>query len=463
MPAPAWDAARARAWLEGISWRGVYLDLERVSALAARLDNPERAFPSILIAGTNGKGSVAAILDSILGAAGITTGRYTSPHLIDWPERITVAGEAICWNDLARALQAVSPAADELEATPFEAFTAAAMWHFRGVGIEWGVIEVGLGGRLDATRICDAGLTVVTSIDRDHTAELGTGIEGIAREKGAIMRSGVPALFGSGTAAVREVLHELASALGTHGIGAEEVVTLQGCPVAPWGLAGDMRWEGPAADLARTLGEPEGFSWQLPLAGFHMLANLRTALAAVGLLRRSGLAIPTDAITRGITAVQWPGRMQFVPGAEGEPDLILDVAHNPAAAQALAGAIETTCGTRPLWLIVALAGDKDLEGFLAPLIELARGLTATTWTGERARSPDEIAAVVRALPGAPADLVIETAGEPAAALRMARERLGRRGLVLVTGSHLLVGPILTEIDLPAGQGAQREISARDGE
>jgi len=448
---PTWDPERARTWLESIAWRGIYLGLERVEALAARLGNPERAFPAVLISGTNGKGSVAAILESILRAAGVRTGRYTSPHLCDWTERITVAGEPVAWTDLARALQAVALAAEELEATPFEALTAAAMWHFRTAGIEWGVIEVGLGGRLDATRLCRAELTAVTSIERDHVAELGEDPDRIAREKGAIMRRDVPAVFGAGTSGVRAILEEQAADAGTTGFGAEELVGVQGCPVAPWGMAGEACWEGPAAVRARALAEPGEFDWRLPLAGFHMLSNLRTALALTALLREQGLVIPTAAIETGVAEVSWPGRMQLVHSSDSGPDLLLDVAHNPAAAHALARGIEVTLGSRPLWLVIAMAADKDLAGFLEPLLGRVRGVVATTWPGERSRPASEVAQTARRLAdAADLNLAVVDAPDPRSAVAVARQKLGSRGVVVVTGSHLLVGPVLKDV-VPALQ------------
>ncbi len=454
----AWDPEQARAWLESIAWRGVYLGLERVGALAARLGNPERAFPAVLIAGTNGKGSVAAIVESILRAAAVRAGRYTSPHLLDWTERITVAGRPIDWAALARALQAVAPAAEELEATPFEAFTAAAMWHFRTEAITWAVVEVGLGGRLDATRLCDAAVTVVTSIGLDHIAELGSDPDAVAREKGAIMRSGVPAVFGAGTAPVRETLREQAGRIGARPYGAEELISVQACPDPAWGMQGEARWEGEAAELARRLGEPAEFAWRLPLAGFHMVSNLRTALAVIALLRARGIEVPTASLEAGISAVDWPGRMQLIPGSGGVPDLVLDVAHNPAAAEAVARSVSSALGSRPLWLVIALAGDKDLEGFLTPLLPLARGLVATRWAGERSRDPAEVAAAARRLAAAAGRaLEIDTVPDPEKAVEAARSRLSGRGVVLATGSHMLVGPLLTGFaHRSAGAGTDRE-------
>jgi len=308
-----WTPDRAFAWLEELQRRGMVLGLERVERLARMLENPQESFPAVLIAGTNGKGTVAAILDSILTCSGLRTGRYTSPHLIDWNERITVAGEEISDEDLARALQSVSTGVEELEATPFEAFTMAAFWHFRQSGIERGVLEVGMGGRLDATRICSADLTVVTSIDRDHTSELGDELPEIAREKGAIARAGVPLLLGPGTDPVRSVLEEQAQELSAPAFRAVDLAQVEGMADADWGLRGEARLAGPAGEQQEEL----HIAYHLPLAGDHMLANLTTALGAVVLLRRSGVVIEKEAIVEGIARVDWRGRLQALPTPSG--------------------------------------------------------------------------------------------------------------------------------------------------
>jgi len=433
----SWSPEQSRQWLEGIEYRGMQLGLERVTEFARRLDNPERAFPSILIAGTNGKGSVAAIVDSILCEAGIATGRYTSPHLIDWPERITVGGREITDEDLARALQAVSRDADELEATPFEVFTMAAMWYFREQGVEWGVIEVGLGGRLDATRLTDARITVITAIGRDHIGELGTDPLVIAREKGAIMRSGVPVVFGPGTDPVKAVLSDEAGRIGSQVTCADELVTLEAYHTSGWEQNGSAHWSDGRA----------GFSWRFPLAGEHMLNNLSTSLTVVSLLVEEGLVIPDAALIDGIGKVRWPGRLQLLSGGSDRPDLILEVGHNPMASRAVAREITIRAGSRPVGLVVALAEDKELERFLEPLVECCSRFTATSWSGERARSPEEMDRAFRALvEKAGMDIPSTVAGDPETALRETASVLGAEAIIVVIGSHMLVGEVLEAVN-----------------
>ena len=448
----AWTPMRARAWLEGIQYRGMQLGMERVRSMAARLGNPEISFPSILIAGTNGKGSVAAILDSILTAAGLRTGRYTSPHLMDWTERIAVGGVPIGEEDFARSLQAVSGEAERLQTTPFETLTMAAFWHFDQVGLDLGVVEVGLGGRLDATRLCRAEVTVITAIGIDHTGELGSDLDGIAEEKGSIMRDGIPAVLGPGTEPVYGSLRSQASRTGARLVPAREMVDLEGGGDEGWAVAGRAAWTGRAAEAACAAGEPAAFEWRLPLAGEHMMGNLRTALAVIGCLRGTGMSIPTDAVVEGIGSVRWPGRLQYVSAPEGSPDLLLDVGHNPMAAQAISSEISVRAAARHKRLVVALAEDKDLEGFIGPLIGWAEGVIATRWSGARARAPQEIAEAVERLSGRlDRRIGVETAADPPAAVAAATRDLGGGGLVIVTGSHNLVGPVLRVLGEEGGR------------
>ena len=454
MKSRAWTPQQARAWLEGIHYRGMQLGMERVENLAARLGNPEQTFPSVLIAGTNGKGTVAALLDHILSAAGLRVGRYTSPHMVDWTERIAIGGVPIEEEDFVRALQAVSTEADRLEATPFETLTMAAFWHFRRVDLDWGVIEVGLGGRLDATRLCRAQVTVITTIGVDHTGELGSDLEGIAREKGSIMRDRVPAVLCPGTDQVRGILESQAAEQGSRVIPARELVDLSGGPDQPWGMSGSALWKGGAAQVALTQGEPERFEWTLPLAGEHMLNNLTTALAVVASMRDMGVSIPTDAIIEGVGSVRWPGRLQYITAPQGCPDLVLDVGHNPLAARVISREIQARTGGRLKRLVLALAAEKDLHGFIEPLIGWADTVIATRWDGSRARDPQEIAlAVDKLAERLDLQVRVKTAPDPISAVEEATRGMDREGLVVVTGSHMLVGPILDVLD--DGQGQER--------
>ncbi len=434
-----WTPDRAFAWLEELQRRGMLLGLERVERLAEMLENPQESFPSILIAGTNGKGTVAAILDSILTHSGIRTGRYTSPHLIEWNERITVDGVAISDKELARALEAVSRGADEVEATPFEALTMAAFWHFRGSNIDRGVLEVGMGGRLDATRICHADLTVVTTIDRDHTSELGDELDEIAREKGAIARAGAPLLLGPGTDRVQKALQEQARELGVQTFQAADLVQVQGADDGGWGIRGEARMAGPSEGHD---GEPR-VEYHLPLAGEHMLANLTTALGAIVLLRQSAVVIGADAIAEGIARVDWRGRLQAIPSPSGGPAVLLDVGHTPSAVQQVLEEIGRRRPDSRLHVVLAVAEDKDVDGILREVVEKASMIVVTAWEGSRASEPKRLSEragrIVGESGGSP-HIVVEH--DPVRALSLAADILGEEDVVLVIGSHMLVGTVL---------------------
>lgn len=449
MAPDSWTPAEARGWLEALKRRGMILGLERVEAVSARLGAPHQAYPSILIAGTNGKGTVAAILDTMLAGAGCRVGRYTSPHLIDWPERIAVGGHPISEPDLAASLQTVHDAAGGIEITPFEAVTLAAFWHFRKSRIDWGVVEVGLGGRLDATRICRAEVTAVTAVGQDHTRELGIDLDGIAREKGAIARRGSPLVLGPGTAPVRATLVAQADERGARVVRSEEVVRVTGAPDTRWGLNGKAQWLDWAADPATLAGEPVKFDWSIPLAGEHTLNNITTALACVACLRRLGMRVGTAAIQGGLESVRWPGRLQCIEGPPDRPHLLLDVGHNPLASEAVARELFIRAAGRKKTLVTALADDKDVRGFLRPLIGSSSAVVATTWAGQRARAPEEIADQARQLAD---ELGLETevlsAPDPLSAVGEAVPRSGPGGLVLVMGSHMLVGSVLSALKRP---------------
>jgi dihydrofolate synthase/folylpolyglutamate synthase len=451
MPVDVWTPAHARAWLDDLQRRGMLLGLDRVEDLAGRLGNPERSFPSILIAGTNGKGTVAALLDAVLVSAGLAAGRYTSPHLVDWPERITISGRPISWPDLAVALQAVSLQAERVKATPFEAITMAAFWHFRASGVERGVIEVGLGGRLDATRICNADVTVITAIGLDHTAELGDDLTVVAREKGAISRAGVPVVLGPGTDPVRSVLVEQASAVQAPVVSAGSWAQVDGSADGGWGLDGTAIWLGEAEQIADSAGWSHSFDWHVPLAGHHTLNNITTTLAVLACLRRLNVDITTEDIQTGFGSVHWPGRLQHIPAPGDGPGLLLDVAHNPLAAGHVAREVAERSGDSPIHIVVALAEDKDIEGVLEHIVPLAEAIIATTWSGPRAASAQRVADAARRISsrlGVSPD--VSTAPDPTSAVAAATSDLNGDGIVLVIGSHMLVGALLTLLEEPDG-------------
>lgn len=316
------DESRLNALLDSFGRFGVDLGLDRILHLLHRLGDPQRRVPIIHVAGSNGKGSVCAYLASVLAAAGYRVGRYTSPHLVSWRERIGVNDAPIAGDDLYRQLQRVVAAIDPAQPSPtqFEVFTAAAWLHFAEVQVDLAVIEVGLGGRLDATNVVDRPLvSVITSLSREHWQRLGPTLADIAGEKAGILKPGCPAVVGPLPPEAEVVVKDRLATVG--------------CPVV---------WPEPAvaADPDQAICPWDGgtVTYALPLPGEHQLVNSALAIATLQQLRHQGWPITPAAIQTGMANTQWPGRLQWVnwvaPSGEPQP-LLVDGAHNPAAAMVL--------------------------------------------------------------------------------------------------------------------------------
>lgn len=299
---------------------GVHLGLERIQAVLAALNNPHHRVPIVHVAGTNGKGSVCAYLSSALTQADYRVGRYTSPHLVDWTERICINEQPISTATLQQILleveQAILP--DQPSPTQFEVITAGAWLYFAQQRVDIAVIEVGLGGRLDATNVCDRPLaTVITSLSREHWQRLGPTLADIAGEKAGILKPGCPAIVGPLPPDAQAVV--------------EQRINQLHCPVT---------WVKPAALLPKNsleTGDNLALSWgieyPLPLLGEMQLINSALAVATLQVLRQHEWSIPDSAIVQGMAQAQWPGRIQWVNWRDFP--LLIDGAHNPAAAQAL--------------------------------------------------------------------------------------------------------------------------------
>jgi dihydrofolate synthase/folylpolyglutamate synthase len=328
---------------------GVHLGLSRIVKLLANLGNPHHQVPIIHVTGTNGKGSVCAYLSSVLNEAGYRTGRYTSPHLVDWTERICINGQLIASEELGKLLQQVQAAIqpDDEYPTQFEVITAAAWLYFSQQQVDIAVIEVGLGGRLDATNACDQPLvTVITSISREHWQQLGPTVADIAREKAGILKPGCPAV------------------VGPLPPDAEKVVLLRAqelqCPyIAPQ----------PARQIAPGWAEYESIQnlikYPLPLQGQIQLTNSALALAALEILQKQGWVISEEAIINGMRKTQWPGRMQWVTWKNQK--LLIDGAHNPAAAKVLRDYVDSLDTPRVTWVMGMLSTKEHTDIFKALL------------------------------------------------------------------------------------------------
>ncbi len=389
--------------------------LETISALAGALGHPERACRFVHVAGTNGKGSTCAMIESGLRAAGIRTGLYTSPHLFEPTERIRISGVPVTPAQFAAAFDTVHEAAEgllsdgaiEYHPTYFETVTAMAFVLFRQLEAETVVLEVGLGGRLDATNIVTPALSVITRIDFDHEALLGRSIEAIASEKAGILKPGVPAVFAPQRTEAESTL--LAHAAAT---------------ASPVRRTADWKVDDCALDARGstfTIREETGCAIRVrcPLAGEHQVENALTAAVA---LRELGIRVET--IEHGIAAASWPGRLERV---SEDPEIIVDGAHNPSGARALAAYMRRFYGDRDIALVYGAMRDKAVVEMTGILFPAASTIIATAPRQERATRPETI----RELSGRDDIRVAPTVSD---ALRMA----AGAGVVFVAGSLFVV-------------------------
>ncbi len=447
-------------------------DLAHMRVLLRAMDHPERAFPSVLIAGTNGKGSTAATLASILRASGFKTGLYTSPHLVRINERIRVNGEAISDDDFARLHVEVDRIAERLvgqgelpwHPSFFEMMTAIAFAYFARERVEMAVLEVGMGGRLDATNVVEPRVSVITDISLDHQKFLGNTVGEIAREKVGIIRPGGVVVTLPQQPEANDVIGNTILDLGAQGVSAVQYVP----PVSPGSgeyLArvekkrllptedtGDTeeRAESNPAFLYRYPLEVMGeqILVESPLVGRHQLRNVALAVATAEELSRLMIAAPSpsggvrgstsglitpQSIERGIRETRWPGRFQVVPQTGG-PELVLDVAHNPAGAWALRSALSERYDNRPLIFVFGAMRDKAISEMTEILFPLAERVIATRAENPRSASPEEIQQA-----GNRTGAEIEAVAEVGAALERARDGASPESVIVVTGSIYLVG------------------------
>jgi dihydrofolate synthase / folylpolyglutamate synthase len=411
-------------------------DLAHMRRLAEALGNPQRRLPSVLIAGTNGKGSTAATLAGIVQAAGYRTGLYTSPHLLEINERIQINREPVSDVEFALIYERVEAAAQELVARGdlpwhpsfFEMLTAVMFEYFASAGVQLAVLEVGMGGRLDATNIADPCLSVITDIDFDHQKFLGNTLPEIAREKAGILRPGGTVVLLPQHPQVNETLGQEITERGAHAVSAVKHMP----PVTPEAVpaqAGRNRF--PLEVMGREI------LIDFPLSGRHQLRNLALAITAAEELNRCGFRILPRHVAEGVRSTRWRGRFEVLPAEEGFPETVLDVAHNPAGAWALRSALSAFYEDRPLNFVFGAMRDKAIGEIASILFPLAERVIATRADNPRAASPHEIAEL-----GRPTQTEILEQESVKAALEQARLSAGGRGVVVITGSIYIVGEAL---------------------
>jgi dihydrofolate synthase / folylpolyglutamate synthase len=414
----------------GQELRGVKFDLAAIQTILARLGNPHLRYPTAIVAGTNGKGSTSAFLAAILEAAGYRTGLYTSPHLV-WPnERIQINGQALSDSDFAAAFSKVWECVERLEATGaltqrpsfFEYLTAAGFVHFASQDVDFAVLEVGMGGRLDATNVTVPRVAVITNIDLDHQKFLGETLAAIASEKAGVIKAGRPVVSSVERPEAREVIRRRARELGAPLL---ETATNT--------RASHLRNAEGQFIFDLMVGEDSFFNLAPSLAGRTQVSNAMAAVSAAWVLNRQGFAISSQAICRGLERTSWPGRLETI---SGSPLVVLDGAHNPAAAQELADFAREQWAGRRLRLVYASMRDKAIGEISRLLFPLADAIYLTRPNQPRAATPEEILSVAE---NPSAQMVVED--DPIQALERAWGESAPDDVVLVAGSLFLVGAV----------------------
>jgi dihydrofolate synthase / folylpolyglutamate synthase len=431
-------------------------DLAHMRVLLQPLGSPERQFPSVLLAGTNGKGSTAATLASILRAAGHRTGLYTSPHLVRINERIRIDSEPISDDDFTRAHYDVEAAvarlldAGKLPWHPsfFEVLTAMAFLQFARGGVDVAVLEVGMGGRLDATNVVDPLVSVIADISLDHEKFLGNTVREIAGEKAGIIRPGGTVVTLPQHPEANDVIGNTILDRGARAVSAVPYVP----PVSPGSplvschsersgesaVTGIEKLESRNSYPLTVMGEE--IIVQSPLIGRHQLRNVALAIAAAVELNDAGLRITPQDVARGIRQTRWPGRFQVE--RQGSIDVVLDVAHNPAGAWALRSALSQCFDDRPLRFVFGAMRDKAIVEMAEILFPLAERVIATRAENPRSATPDEIRDAA-----ARAGAEIEIAATVAQAIDAARRLAPADAVVVITGSIYVVGEAMQALGI----------------
>ena len=408
-------------------------DLGRMRTFMEILGQPQQAYPIIHIAGTKGKGSVAAMTASALRAAGYKVGLYTSPHLQDYAERIQIDGQPIPHAELVRLVEELKPHLAEVpNLTTFEITTALAFLYFARQGVTAGVIEVGLGGRLDATNIVYPKVSVITSISYDHTAILGNTLAEIAGEKGGIIKPGAPVVLAPQKDEARLVIERIAAEQGAPLVEVGRDYLYAQLSRSLNGGQSMLIWPAAEQERVNDYVESGGFQeWEparlnIPLLGYHQVENAATAYTALQVANRSGLPVSSDAIRAGFSRVVWPGRFEIL---QRQPPVVVDSAHNRDSALKLRLALDDYYPGLPVILVFGASEDKDVEGMFAELMPRVRQVVATRSYHPRAMDPEELVDLAHRF-GRPAKLV-DTVEE---ALDEAVRLADGEALVLVAGS-----------------------------
>ena len=421
--------------------------LGRMRQLLRRLGSPERELSIVHVAGTKGKGSTAAMIAAVATAAGYRAGLFTSPHLERVEERIAIDGLPCRPEELAALIDAVRPAVEALDRqaarrgggaigpTYFEILTAMALLHFARAGVDLVVLEVGLGGRLDSTNVCQPKVSVITSISFDHTRQLGETLAAIAREKAGIVERGVPVVSGVTAEEPRRVIRQICRRRGCRLI--EAGVDFASTYRPPIHLERESALG--SMDFQSPLGTPALENLSLGLTGQHQAANAAVALAVIEELRGTKWNLPEEAVRRGLGALQWPARVEVV---ARRPTVVLDAAHNAASVRALVATFDESFSARRRLLVFAASQEKDLRGMLACLLQAFDEVVLTQYGNTpRAVPAEELEALAMELSGRRCP----TFADPAAAWDAIHRLAGPEDLICVTGSFFIAAEMRRQL------------------
>ena len=421
---------------------GVHLGLERIQRLLADLDNPHHSVPVIHVAGTNGKGSVCAYLSAVLTEAGYRLGRYTSPHLVDWNERICLNEQPISTEALRELLlqvQAAIPENSEDSPTQFEVITAAAWLYFAQQQVDIAVIEVGLGGRLDATNVCRPLVTIITSLSLEHWQVLGPTLADIAREKAGILKPRCPAVVGQLPSEAKAVVERRINELGCPTVWVKPAVELP--PPTPPYQGGEqevllpLTKGGTKGGFPKRWADYEGIKYPLPLLGEIQLSNSAIAIATLQILSSQGWEIPEEAIASGMAKTKWPGRLQWA--TWNNHRLLIDGAHNPAAAIALRQYVDTL--NTPVTWVMGILSTKDHADIFNALLRPADRLYLVPVPDHSSADPDALATLAQNICPELADCRTYPNLEAGLQAATSNSAEASENLIVLCGSLYLVG------------------------
>lgn len=415
-------------------------ELQRVRDLLAALGNPQEKFKSFHVAGTKGKGSVCALIASVLQQAGFRTGLYTSQHLLRFNERIRIDGVDIPDDDLVSTLDRMKPHIEAIEdLTLYEIVTALAFSYFAEQGVQYAAIEVGLGGRLDATNVIEPVISIITSLSYDHMHLLGDKLSDIAREKAGIIKTGVPVILAPQQLEAEHVVTAVAEKHGSRVIqvGKDWLFApgshhRNGQSLLVWPASEQELMDAFVASAGGEEWTP--LRYQIPLLGYHQIINGAVAYAALMEAKKLGLQLPDTAVQNGFREVKWPGRFQVL---NGDPVIVIDSAHNRDSALKLRTALDDYYPGQPVTLIFGASADKDIEGMLSELIPRVTRVIVTQADHPRAESPERLSDIAHSH-----GVRVETARPVSQAMKRAIQIARPGEVILICGSLFVAGEAL---------------------